>query len=89
MLTNYVFLCIAVENCSPERMNFNGGYNCSGSGDTFSCSLNCGVSGKFEFPPSSAYVCSYASGIFMPQPIPQCIFGKNNSFLLYFNYLVL
>lgn len=67
----------AVENCSPERMNFNGGYNCSGGSASFSCSLNCGADGVFEFPPAVIYTCDYAKAKFVPESIPQCIFGKS------------
>jgi len=73
----FCLLIEAVENCNPERMNFNGGYNCSGDSDTFNCTLNCGADGKFEHRPHPIYMCHYATGIFDPQPIPQCIFGQS------------
>lgn len=70
----------AVENCAPERMNFNGFSNCSCGSSSLSCcvlcSLNCGVDGVFEYPPASVYSCEYAEAKFVPENIPQCIFGK-------------
>jgi hypothetical protein len=73
----------AVENCAPERMNFNGGYNCSGGSASFSCSLNCGADGVFEFPPAPRYTCEYAKAQFVPDPIPMCIFGKHLNDVLF------
>ena len=70
----------AVENCAPERMGFNGVYNCSCGSSSLSCcvlcSLNCGTDGVFEFPPAPVYSCEYAEAKFFPETVPQCIFGK-------------
>ncbi|KAF5285691.1 hypothetical protein FQR65_LT13076 [Abscondita terminalis] len=63
--------------CKAQKLNFNGGYNCSGNGDIFQCSLMCPEGIEFEFPPANAYVCSYAEGKFLPEPIPQCVFEDN------------
>lgn len=30
-----------VERCAPSKLNFNGGYNCTGSSDYISCTLKC------------------------------------------------
>ncbi|XP_046440028.1 neurogenic locus notch homolog protein 1-like [Daphnia pulex] len=67
-----------VENCAPERMGFNGVYNCSCGSSSLSCcvlcSLNCGTDGVFEFPPAPVYSCEYAEAKFFPETVPQCIF---------------
>ncbi|XP_071447163.1 hemocytin-like [Hetaerina americana] len=61
--------------CSAQKLLFNGAYNCTASGISFSCSLSCPVGIEFEFPPASIYTCSYETGEFSPAPIPQCKYG--------------
>lgn len=56
---------------------FNGGYNCSGNGEMYSCSLNCPEGISFEFQPAPVYTCRYSTGQFLPSPIPQCVFDDN------------
>lgn len=68
---------IGTDVCKAKRLQFNGGYNCSGSMDSVTCSLWCPSGIEFEFPPASGYTCTYAEGVFKPQPIPQCVYGKN------------
>lgn len=72
-----------VENCAPERMNFNGFSNCSCGSSSLSCcvlcSLNCGADGVFEYPPASVYSCEYAEAKFVPENIPQCIFDNKRT----------
>lgn len=63
--------------CSARKLGFNGGYNCSGSFDSFSCSLSCPEGVPFEFTPAPVYTCTYDVGIFQPLPIPQCVYGQN------------
>ncbi|XP_056642321.1 hemocytin [Diorhabda sublineata] len=60
--------------CSPKLLDFNGGYNCSGNADTFSCSVSCPTGIDFEFPPAPVYTCSYSLGFFLPAPIPDCVY---------------
>ena len=55
-------------------MHFNGGYNCSGGGDSISCSLSCPSGVSFNTPPAKLYTCYYKDAKFLPQPIPQCVF---------------
>ncbi|XP_015177061.1 PREDICTED: hemocytin [Polistes dominula] len=59
--------------CSSEKLNFNGGISCIGSENINSCKLNCPLGIDFEFEPADAYICNYDTGVFLPQPIPQCI----------------
>lgn len=68
---------IGVEACSPKKIGFNGGFNCSGSGDIISCSLSCPQGVKFEFQPANKYSCDYSVGEFLPRNIPQCAFSKD------------
>lgn len=56
-------------------MKFNGGYNCSGSGDEISCSLYCPPGITFNKAPASKYTCQYKVAKFLPAPIPECVFG--------------
>ncbi|XP_034943572.1 hemocytin, partial [Chelonus insularis] len=60
------------EACSTKNLGFNGGYECNGDENIFSCTLNCPIGVNFTSPPASKYICSYETGIFEPQPIPQC-----------------
>ncbi|XP_025836285.1 hemocytin [Agrilus planipennis] len=61
--------------CTSTKLQFNGGYNCSITGEFFSCVLSCPEGVDFEFPPASIYTCSYDTGTFVPFPIPQCVYG--------------
>lgn len=57
-------------------LNFNGGYNCSGTGDLLNCKITCKEM-SFEYPPADVYTCNYADGFFVPRgAVPQCVFGK-------------
>ncbi|XP_046440026.1 uncharacterized protein LOC124191084 isoform X2 [Daphnia pulex] len=62
-----------LKNCAPERLNFNGGYNCSIGSTLYRCTLKCGANGVFEFPPAPFYTCDFAKAKFTPEPIPKCI----------------
>ncbi|XP_046389468.1 hemocytin isoform X2 [Ischnura elegans] len=62
-------------SCNAQKLQFNGAYNCTGSGMSFSCSISCPVGIEFEFPPAAIYTCSYETGLFSPSPIPQCKLG--------------
>ncbi|XP_066594945.1 hemocytin-like [Prorops nasuta] len=65
------------EVCNSIKLGFNGGYQCTSIGDTYSCSLNCPIGIEFDFPPAKAYTCTYDKGVFEPQPIPLCVYGSN------------
>lgn len=67
----------AADACNGKRMGFNGGFYCSSDGESYSCTLNCPAGVEFEFPPAAAYTCSYETGVFVPQPIPQCKYSEN------------
>ncbi|CAK1581500.1 unnamed protein product [Parnassius mnemosyne] len=62
--------------CDMRKLAFNGGYNCSGDGEQFSCSLSCPTGASFSSPPADVYTCLYSTGVFMPQPIPHCVFDE-------------
>lgn len=66
----------SVENCSPKKISFNGGYNCTGSSEAFSCKLYCPKNVNFEFEPASVYTCKYSEGEFNPKNVPKCLYGK-------------
>ena len=74
------------ERCETSKLNFNGGFSCSGSSDTLSCKLSCPKSVKFEFEPAEIYTCSYATAEFSPKKVPRCVFRKF-SFLIYLESL--
>ncbi|XP_059615285.1 hemocytin [Phlebotomus argentipes] len=67
----------SVENCAPKKLKFNGGYNCSGTGDTITCTLYCPQGVEFDQQPAPQYTCSYASGVFSPSFVPKCIFSSD------------
>ncbi|KAG8236359.1 hypothetical protein J437_LFUL016579, partial [Ladona fulva] len=52
----------AADSCSPQKLGFNGGYNCTSSGTSYSCTLSCPAGIEFESPPVPFYSCDYASG---------------------------
>nr|CAD7397465.1 unnamed protein product [Timema cristinae] len=58
--------------CTPSKLNFNGGYSCTDSVDTFTCSVSCPNRMTFEQPPAAIYTCHYSTGVFTPT-VPQCI----------------
>ena len=62
--------------CDPSKLNFNGGYNCTGTQSTFTCSLVCPDGAPFSFQPESSYTCSYSEGDFKPKLTPQCVVGN-------------
>ena len=57
-------------------LNFNGAYNCSGSGDVLNCNIFCPKGITFEYAPAALYSCNYADGGFVPKAVPQCVIGK-------------
>nr|XP_034190302.1 hemocytin [Osmia lignaria] len=67
----------SADACNGEKLGFNGGFFCSSVDDSYSCTLNCPAGIEFEFPPATAYTCSYDTGVFHPQPIPQCKYSEN------------
>ncbi|XP_012135564.1 hemolectin [Megachile rotundata] len=67
----------SADACNGEKMGFNGGFYCHSIDDNYSCIINCPDGVEFEFPPATAYTCSYATGVFYPQPIPQCKYNEN------------
>lgn len=73
----YLTYMIAANACNTEKLRFNGGYYCTGVGDSYSCTLNCPPGVEFEFPPAATYTCTYDKGVFEPQPIPQCKVDNN------------
>lgn len=62
--------------CDSSKLNFNGGYNCTGTSNSFTCSLICPDGAPFSFQPESSYTCLYSEGEFKPQPIPECVTGN-------------
>ena len=68
-----LFLTEATE-CDPSKLNFNGGYNCSGNQETLSCSLFCPDGIQFSKQPEPYYTCSYSNGRFESKfAMPQCL----------------
>ncbi|RZF44969.1 hypothetical protein LSTR_LSTR001930 [Laodelphax striatellus] len=78
----------SVDVCDARKLNFNGNYNCSGTGDYFSCSLTCplGMSFASNAAIGQVYTCDYSTGSFTPSVVPQCVFGAgvdpNSNYLL-------
>ncbi|KAK2585761.1 hypothetical protein KPH14_010370 [Odynerus spinipes] len=67
----------SMDVCNTEKLGFNGGIYCTSSENINSCTLNCPLGVEFEFPPAAVYTCNYDTGIFLPQPIPQCKVDNN------------
>ncbi|XP_014469310.1 PREDICTED: hemocytin isoform X2 [Dinoponera quadriceps] len=63
--------------CDAKNLRFNGGYYCTSADDKYSCMLDCPAESTFEFSPAAEYTCTYDTGIFQPQPIPQCKTNDN------------
>ena len=62
--------------CAPSKLNFNGGYNCTGTSNSFTCSLICPDGAPFSFQPEPSYTCLYSEGEFKPKSIPECVTGN-------------
>nr|XP_026489918.1 hemocytin-like [Vanessa tameamea] len=62
--------------CDVRKLAFNGGYNCFGDSEKFSCKLNCPSGASFSTPAVELYTCLYSTGVFEPQPIPHCAFNE-------------
>ncbi|XP_050345304.1 hemocytin [Nymphalis io] len=62
--------------CDVRKLAFNGGYNCFGDSEKFSCKLNCPSGASFSTPAVELYTCLYSTGVFEPQPIPHCEFNE-------------
>lgn len=62
--------------CSGKKMNFNGQYSCNGDGESLSCKIACPDGIEMDSPAADVYTCHYSTGQFLPQPIPQCVYGK-------------
>lgn len=77
--TNNLFL--DADACTAKKLGTNGGYNCSGDSDSFSCSISCPTGIQFEFQPEPLYTCYYSTGIFAPNPIPKCVYRKYSNSL--------
>ena len=73
--TNTIIL--EISRCSPNKLNFNGAYNCSGDGVKSWCVLSCPPGVDFSSPPQPHYVCHYQHGVFQPQPVPTCLIPSN------------
>ncbi|KAJ8945046.1 hypothetical protein NQ318_019042 [Aromia moschata] len=58
----------------PKKLPVNGGYKCSGDGESVSCSISCPEGIQFEFQPEPFYTCHFSTGIFLPAHIPQCVY---------------
>ncbi|XP_076276507.1 hemolectin isoform X2 [Lasioglossum baleicum] len=67
----------SADACNGEKIGFNGGFYCTSDGNSYSCALNCPDGLEFEFPPATEYKCLYETGVFEPQPIPQCKYAEN------------
>ncbi|XP_011303247.1 hemocytin [Fopius arisanus] len=61
-----------VDHCNIGKLGFNGGYQCHGDTYSYSCTLNCPEGIEFSSPPAAEYICKYDTGVFEPQPVPQC-----------------
>ncbi|KAK7602195.1 hypothetical protein V9T40_009636 [Parthenolecanium corni] len=61
-----------VSQCDPSKLNFNGGYNCTGDEEVSACHLSCPPNSSPSRPLEPVYICSYSEGIYQPNNIPQC-----------------
>ena len=74
---NYAHSVLEMSRCSPSKLNFNGGYNCSGDQYKYSCHLFCPPGIEFSAVPEPAYVCQYEIGKFDPPVVPTCEISSN------------
>lgn len=72
----------SVDRCAPERIGFNGGIRCVRTSTTMSCTLSCPQGVNFDSPPAPTYTCTFATGVFTPTRVPQCVFGKQKFSLI-------
>lgn len=68
----------AASACDVRKLAFNGGYNCFGDSEKFSCKLSCPSGASLSSSNTDEYTCLYSTGVFEPQPIPHCVFGRYN-----------
>lgn len=66
------------ERCATTKMNFNGGFQCTGSADYLSCKITCPKGISFDFQPADVYTCHYETAEFVPKQVPRCVYGKNS-----------
>lgn len=66
----------SADRCVTTKMNFNGGFQCTGNADSLSCVLSCPKGINFEYPPAQVYTCRYETAEFQPKQVPKCIYGK-------------
>ncbi|KAI8434611.1 hypothetical protein MSG28_003147 [Choristoneura fumiferana] len=62
--------------CDFRKLAFNGNYKCKGDAEEFSCLLSCPVGASPSTPLADKYTCLYSTGVFLPQPIPHCVFEE-------------
>lgn len=58
--------------CNTRGLGFNGDPQCHESPYSYSCTLHCPEGQELSFPPAAEYTCKYETGVFEPQPVPQC-----------------
>ncbi|XP_068082174.1 hemocytin [Anabrus simplex] len=63
--------------CTAKKLNFNGGYNCSDNGETYTCEIHCHSNARFSQPPASSYICNFSTGEFVPAEVPKCIYESS------------
>ncbi|XP_026747695.1 hemocytin-like [Trichoplusia ni] len=66
----------SVSVCDIRKLAFNGAYNCAGDSESSSCALSCPPGATYSSPPAALYTCRYDTGVFQPQPIPNCVFPE-------------
>ncbi|XP_034481426.1 hemocytin [Drosophila innubila] len=68
-----------VANCNVTKSQFNGNYKCAFDMEEARCTFSCPVlpglkvQGRLDIE----YKCSYQQGVFLPAPVPKCIFPPN------------
>ena len=75
--SNTSFSVLEMSRCSPSKLNFNGGYNCTGDQYKYSCRLFCPPGIEFSAVPEPVYVCQYEIGNFDPPVVPRCEISSN------------
>ena len=68
---------LEMSRCSPSKLNFTGGYNCTGDQYKYSCRLFCPPGVEFSAAPEPEYVCQYEIGKFQPPLVPRCLIKSN------------
>ncbi|XP_026330001.1 hemocytin [Hyposmocoma kahamanoa] len=64
----------AASVCDMRKLVFNGAYKCKGDGERYNCVLTCPPGSTPTSTLADVYTCTYDTGVFQPQPVPNCVY---------------